>query len=351
MKSVGYAMLALLAAGSATAQTWQSDTGDSTALLYAGAFAPGGTTSFSCTTPSPQNVPLIETGDHESIRTDTPYDIVVGFNIDLMDPFTLPEQLDTVRIILDDVPYTLPRVSYSDFYGSWTVWMQMTDGLFPALTRAQSMVVDTGTGTAYAYPTDGLRDAVLATVNFCISGWEAQGDIAPRALSAWSGGQLAPAPAPIAAPTPASTPAPSGGQALLPGLSPAPTFPIPDQAPQVAIDRMVAQCQGEFSVDPSAVQAADVDGDGAPDYILNYSGVECFGGLTGRAYCGAANCQFDVFLSSRAYANPSEFLAIALDPVVDGQGRTGLLMASTLFGCADGACDTPFYWDGTQFTQ
>lgn len=337
MKSIAYALMALLATP-VSAQTWQVGTLDSTSLLFGRAFAPGSTTSFSCTAPSPQGVPLIETGGHEAIRTDTPYDMVVRFNTQLLDHMTLPANLNGVRILLDDVPYPLPTVNYSDFYGEWSVWMQMSDGLFPALIRAQTMVVDPGLGTAYSYPTDGLRDAVLAAVAYCTSGWEAQGDLAPRAVATWASGGAA---------EPALAPTPPGGVSL----TPAPTFPLPDQAPQVTIDRMMAQCQGEFSVDPSAIQSADVDGDGAPDFILNYSGVECFGGLTGRAYCGAANCQFDVFLSSRVYANPSEFLAIALDPVVDGQGRAGLLMASTLFGCADGACDTPFYWDGSQFTQ
>lgn len=348
MKPTALALVALLAAPAA-AQTWQSDTGDSTALLYAGAFAPGGTTAFSCTTPSPQGVPLIETGDHEAVRTDTPYDMVVSFNIDLFDPFTLPEDLDNVRIILDDVPYALPTVSYSDFYGSWTVWTQMSNGLFPALIRAQTMVVDSGTGTAYTYPTDGLREAVLTTVNFCIAGWETRGEISPRAVLTWASGQNAatatPPPAPVADPLLRTA------QIMPQGLQPAPDVALPAAPPDTTLERVTAQCQGAWGVDPQYVRGADLDGDGAGDYILNYAGVDCQGAVTGRAHCGAANCLIDVFLSSRGYAQPIEFLAIGLDAVIDQQGRVGLMMISTPFGCADGACSAPFYWDGTQFTQ
>ncbi|MEO0865987.1 MAG: hypothetical protein AAFY39_15690, partial [Pseudomonadota bacterium] len=76
-----------------------------------------------------------------------------------------------------------------------------------------------------------------------------------------------------------------------------------------------------------------------------------FSRKSARAFCGAANCRIDVFLSSRGYANPEELLAITADFVQNAQGRVGVLLAGTASVCADGFCDTPFYWNGITLAQ
>jgi hypothetical protein len=537
---------AMLLAGPAMGQTWQATTGDSTALLYASAFAPGGTTSFDCTTPSPQGVPLIQTGDHETTRTDRPYDMMVRFNVDLIDPFVTPNQLQAVRIILDGVAYQLPMVEYQDFYGAWYTWLPMTDGLFLGLTLAREMVVDTGTGAAWSYPTDGLRDAFLTAASHCIRGWEQQGQQTPGALAFWRNGPSASAPATAPAPAPATgsglvtgTPlvigsdglgpdglpvvafqppmldhrpgeamgtrairaalaacggpasfddyalveadfdgdgqhdilltwnfvncAPTGesfrppagicnadnqclhsffvssgaaagapdwnvaagvatydiwtgpgqvgatfigpvcerfgfdfvcagrfgwagtGFALLqmqqvpyetegqyaidglvtsnigynairsttlpPGYQLALLEVLPEPAPQVITDHLAAQCGGGYDVDIGHVQSADMDGDGVQDFVLNWAGMQCGAADFGATGCGAGNCLIDVFLSAQGYVPPEQLLGALADVVIDTQGRIGLLLSGTPFVCADGACDSPFYWNGVSLAQ
>jgi hypothetical protein len=73
---------------SAGAQSWQSRINDSGALMSGAAFVPGNTLAFSCTAPSPSGRQLIETGDHEAQRTDTPFTMIVTIGAGLLDPYT-----------------------------------------------------------------------------------------------------------------------------------------------------------------------------------------------------------------------------------------------------------------------
>ena len=355
----GWIFAAMLIAGPAIGQTWTARTGDSTALLYASAFAPGGTTSFDCTTPSPQGVPLIETGDHETTRTDTPYDMIVSFSTDLIDPFVVPNELHAVRIILDGVAYPLPMVEYQDFYGAWHAWLPMTDDLFVGLTLAREMVVDTGTGVAYSYPTDGLRTAFLTAASHCIRGWETQGQRTPGGLEFWRDGPDRAAPDPIGAPLVATAPAGAAqaGDAVIrstslpEGYRMAPLLPLPDLAPDAILAHLSGQCSAGYDIDTGHVQSADIDGDGAPDFVLNWAGMQCGSVEFGEVGCGAGNCLIDVFLSARGYAPPEQMLGAMADVVLDAQGGVGLLLSGTPFVCADGFCDSPFYWNGSTLTQ
>lgn len=138
---------------------------------------------------------------------------------------------------------------------------------------------------------------------------------------------------------------------LPPGYRPAPAAVIPNSIPPAVDTHIRGQCQGDYDVDPSEVQASDIDGDGVADYLINWMGVTCFGAVQGRAFCGAANCSIDLFVSSRGYAQPEQLLGIGADFVQDGAGRVGILLSGTPFLCADGFCDTPWYWNGTGIAQ
>lgn len=93
----------------------------------------------------------------------------------------------------------------------------------------------------------------------------------------------APAPAP-AAPSPAALPAPVA--ASVAGYAP--------------------QCRrlGGTLANPAraGVMAADLDGDGALDYVLNPEPLQCRGAAT--AFCANAGCEIRLHLSRRGYANP-----------------------------------------------
>lgn len=141
-------------------------------------------------------------------------------------------------------------------------------------------------------------------------------------------------------------------KALPPGYEPAPQMPIPNAAPPAIDAHLRGLCQGDYVGDETGVQGGDIDGDGVVDFLINWTSVQCQqGSLQGRAFCGAANCRIDLFVSTKGYVNPTELLGIAADFVQDGQGRVGVLLTGTHSICSDGACATPWYWTGTDLAQ
>ncbi|MCU4654668.1 hypothetical protein N8I71_17645 [Roseibacterium sp. SDUM158016] len=352
MKSIlSAAVLACSPATGAVAQTWQAELGDSGALISARAFAPQGSLAFLCTAPSRGGRALIETGEHEALRTGIPYTAIVAVGDALLDPYADNSDLLAARATIDATTFGLPPLGWDELDWSWHVTLPMEDALFAATLAAGRFVFDPGRGTAYEYPVDGLSIALSAAFGHCIAGWQVAGYPVPAALS-----PLAPMVAPpghSATVVPQGSPghAPIRGQRLPEGYVLAPLLPLPAVPPAQGDAHLSSLCQGAWYSDPNHVQSADLDGDGLQDYVLNWSGVECHGAMTGRAFCGAANCRIDVFVSSRGYAAPQEFLGIGLDIVQDRQGRTGLLLSGTQFICSDGACDSPFFWNGAQFSQ
>ncbi len=126
---------------------------------------------------------------------------------------------------------------------------------------------------------------------------------------------------------------------------------LPEPAPRVITDHLAAQCGGGYDVDVGHVQSADMDGDGIQDFVLNWAGMQCGAADFGATGCGAGGCLIDVFLSAQGYVPSEQMLGALADVVIDTQGRIGLLLSGTPFVCADGACDSPFYWNGVSLSQ
>ncbi len=341
-------LMAFVGATGAAAQSWQSQINDSGALMSGYAFIPGNTLAFSCTAPSPSGRPMIETGDHEAQRTDTPFTMTVMVGPGLLDPSADDSDIRQLLMTLAGTTYGLPPMPWDEFYGNWFTTLSMSDPLFSAARASDGLVLDPGRGTAYTFPVDGLAEALVTAMGYCITGWQLVGftvpqDLVPVLLAAESMG---------APHSPASSDyAPVRSSQLPDGYQLAPLMPLPPTHPPQRDAHLTALCQGAWSSDPNYEQVSDLDGDGREDYVLDWSGVECQGAISGRVFCGAANCRIDVFLSSRDYANPVEFLGMGMDVVQDTQGRVGLLLTGTPFVCSDGFCDKPFYWTGTDFAQ
>ena len=98
------------------------------------------------------------------------------------------------------------------------------------------------------------------------------------------------------------------------------------------------------------MQAGDLDGDGALDIVLDWGGVLC-PGETRSGFCGAANCQVDLFLSSRGYAMSHSVLAVGADIVTHRSGRLGLRMGGTVSVCSQIDCSVPWLWNGVDLVQ
>lgn len=329
----------------ASAQSWQANSYDSGALIHGLAFVSGGSLSFSCTAPSPGGQPLTETGDHEALRTDSPYGFAVSLSTDLVDPSATDLNLSAPKMILDGQTFVLPSLTYSDFYGAWTGLSSVEMPGFLELFQTTKLIVDPGLGTAYEYPIDGLSAALDVAFRDCIARWFSLGHPMPPRLETYVGSGVAPG-QPIPKPVPQQQ-VPTTGD-LPQGLVRAPLFEIPDVAPRAAFDHLAMKCGGLFDVDRSYITATDLDQDGLADYVLHYGGVDC--GDSTKNYCGASNCSIEVFMSSSGYRNPIEFLGHSLLPIVDERGQTGVLLTGGFSICGPtGQCLPPWFWDGTQF--
>lgn len=307
------AIAATLAAPPVAAQTWTAGTEANGSLLFGRVAPPEPSMSFSCTAPAPENRPLIETGSHESHRTDA-FETTVGLFEPLFewsDPFVV----DGIIVTVDETSYQLPPLELNELSGS-AIYLPMTDPFILSLFDAQSLVLDTGQGTAYAYPVDGLADSLREAFGHCNARWMELGHPMPPALAAAMGGTPGPGVAPL---------------------------------PPALVQRSEGSCMtGSGTISRDDLQTADFDGDGQEDFILNHRDVTCTQGMSG--YCGAANCSIDVYLSTLGYQQPRELLGIEARIVSLADGRTGLQIAGTFSLCGEtGLCPGPQVWDGSRF--
>ncbi|OAN68915.1 hypothetical protein A8B78_22015 [Jannaschia sp. EhC01] len=317
MKKLACGLALALSATPLTAQTWTANTFANESLLFAGVSPPEPSMHFGCTAPAPENRPLIETGSHESHRTEA-FETTVGF-FDPLFEWSPPYVISGIVITVDGTSYQLPPLDLNELQGS-AIYLPMTDPFILSLFTAQSLTFDTGQGTAYAYPVDGLADGLREAFGYCNARWVELGTPMPPALAAVMGD------APLAPPAPAAASLPA---------------PIVQQA--------AASCMnGAGTITREELQSADFDGDGQEDFILNHASVTCTDGMSG--FCGAANCSIDVFLSSLAYQQPRELLGIGAEIVPLADGRTGIQIAGSFSLCGqDGLCPGPQVWDGTSF--
>ncbi|WP_332694566.1 hypothetical protein [Bosea sp. (in: a-proteobacteria)] len=127
--------------------------------------------------------------------------------------------------------------------------------------------------------------------------------------------------------------------------------PVPPEVAtvQAAIE---AQCGGKASFKPGFQRVADFNGDGLPDYLLDYGAAECVGGEMVNPFCGSGGCTLDIFVSAadgyrQAYGDNVRDWSLAT-----GRGRPVLLLG--LHGSACGRagfepCRKRLRWDGDRF--
>lgn len=325
MKSIVYALVAALTMVTPSyAQSWSANTFDSGSLLFAGAGVTGGTLGFGCTAPSPQGLSLIETGSHESHRTD-PFEITVGFSDSLFE-WNDPYVIEGIVLYVDDIGYGLPPLDLNELQGS-AVYLPMTDQMVLALFDAQRLVLNTGQGVAYEYPVDGLTQALDTSFIYCVDRWAELGHTIPTSLNRfWR-----------------------EGVEEVPHVTTTTPVPTPGQIPQFIYDAAIGACSSAgYNLDAERLRIADLDGDGIDDYLLNHSGVRCVQGLNGN--CGAANCSIDAFLSTQGFALRDAFLGMSADLVPMPDGRTGVQISGTYSLCGEtGLCLGPQVWNGSEF--
>lgn len=313
-----------LSAAPASAQDWQAQTSDSGSLLFGNANHGSGLLSFGCTAPSPQGLSLVETESHESHRSE-PFHLHIAFDESLFD-WSGGQQQRNVTITVGQNGYRLPPFIQDELLGT-AVHLPMADPLVAALTGAGQFTLDNGAGTAYQFGTDGLTDALAQGMGYCVDRWAAMGRQTPPSLRPWRSG-----------------PTYSARVEGSPNV-----YDIP---PGVGL-HIVRLCNGGYTLGENAYQFGNLDGDGLPDYVLNWRDVTCDSTTGLNPHCGAANCSLDVFLSTQNYAQTESFLgtSIGLQPL--GNGRSGLRIGGTYSVCGEGGslCSAPLIWDGQRFSR
>jgi hypothetical protein len=111
-------------------------------------------------------------------------------------------------------------------------------------------------------------------------------------------------------------------------------------------------CGGRATFKPGFQRTADFNGDGQPDYLLDYSQSECVGGMSTNPFCGSAGCTLDVLISSgggyrQAYGSNVQGWSLA-----QAGGKSALVLS--LHGSACGrsghmGCQRRLVWNGDKF--
>lgn len=136
--------------------------------------------------------------------------------------------------------------------------------------------------------------------------------------------------------------------ALLASSASAQTLPLPVRK---AIGEATASCRPQkVTLDKGFVTTRDVNGDGIPDYVVNYEAFRC--GESFTFYCGSAGCLTQVFASTGGTfvkVLDENVEKIAFETV---GGRPAILLG--LHGSACGRpgvepCGTTLVWNGTRF--
>lgn len=366
--SLAAGLALFLMANPAAAQTpepaWQVRTEDNGSLVMGSAYLPDHSLSFDCNAPSSQGLPLFQTGSHETHLTD-PFHVMIAPRDDLFE-WSPPYWQRGVVLNIDGSRHMLRDFQLNELSGS-AVPVAMDAAIVRALDTASTLALITPEGLEHRFPVTGLSDALHTALGVCIDRWAEMGHAIPPGVN-----PVAPADAQAdvgAGPLPGIPVFDLSGtrSAERPRREPLPGIPVFDLSgnpgtvaaappartvaalPQPIQQALGVLCDGQARIEDSVIStAADFDGDGALDYVINHSGVYCLP-ENRREYCGAANCSIDVFLSSRGLSHPAEFLAIDLLLETAPSGRPGLRISATPFMCGGGVCDAVLVWNGEEF--
>lgn len=138
--------------------------------------------------------------------------------------------------------------------------------------------------------------------------------------------------------------------------APGPALPAPVAAAIAAYPSQCAKLGGKLANPSGAgIMAADLDGDGAMDYVLNPEPLQCRGAAT--AFCANAGCDIRLHLSRKGYAGPIRVFG-GRPTLVQRDGGTAAEIWVSRTNCAnarpDSACWAIYSWrrrDGAMTTD
>lgn len=310
-------LLALLWPASAAAQFWEGGVIDDGAFFEAGAGAEEGL-FLSCGGPSAGGLTGDQTGNnHPRITPPGAVELILQ-GPPFGAPADLGEKMNDLEIrAMDGRGYRLPPAQWNPIWDEWSVVMHADSPLWSLMTEVPTINVS-ARGRAVQHTTSGFAPAFATLVRDCARLYAAVG-------VAWP--------------------------------SPLPAAPPPQAPAQGAMDLAARThaanvCGAPPSLAPNALMAANLDGDGQPDAVLDLRGVTC----PGRAYqdhCGAAACDIEIFVSRLfpTKGQPETILGLGATVAPMSNGLDGVLVGGVPSTCtarnAGSDCRLGLYWTGT----
>ncbi len=311
---IGVCALALLPMAGA-AQDWsmsQFDDGSYFSATLAPVDGPG--PALVCGERSPQGVPPAVTGNTEPDITPPG-----AFRVYISDraigaPGPHRQSRDDVLLVAGDTGFRLRGLRWNELFSTWEIDLPAADPAFAAIAGQSRFELrsDRGSDEISAI---GFGEGLAQLEGYCSTMFAAIGQPWPRSGAAGQSGQ-------------------AGAMR---------------RAAEAGIRR---GCNGPATWTPKAMIAANIDGDGAEDIVLDWREVRCTGGPP-RPFCGAQLCSAEVYLSAQypRRAKPEGLLALGvrIQPLDNGNDAVALggSMAScrTAFGTGD--CEFLWYWTGS----
>ena len=229
-----------------------------------------------------------------------------------------------VSIVIGELAYRLPPVTFDYFDDAWVVQLAATDPFFAAFLQAESVQAESLVGRFYV-PTAGLQSSWMQLIAFCESKFRDIG-------MGW-------APAPAAVTPPPAPPAPQ---------SPLPQTPVPqnDAMVEVAYSHVRQVCgRDPVTLGPGHLMIANIDGDGRLDVVIWWGAIDC-GSPMPQPVCGAAQCLVETFLTGAWRGTPEQVYAASAGIVRASNGLDLVQITGRLAVCQDPTAppDCRFYW-------
>ena len=262
----------------------------------------------------------------------SPFTLTLELRHDALGSASGPDRRDDLRIAVDDVVYQLPPMQFSPRkpWISWSEHLSMSDAMLADIMDGGVVTVLAGE-TALSRHDGALGRHLSDTVGFCIEEHLRTG-----------------------LPVPAHA-----MDAVARMRSGAPAGPTAPETERRMRDHVAAYCAADAEITPDSITTVEINGDGRPDTVLFWGGVDCLGGpndtMIGAGHCGASQCLTSVFVSGTGRGSLPDAELYSQAPVLD-PARPGLIgFAVRLAVCRDAGlmpeCTTWHRWTAAGLTR